>query len=358
MTSLDERLIEAATASLELFGVYLGSRLDLYGVLAERGPLPADGLAVAAGIHPRYALEWLEQQAVAGFLTVDDVGLAADVRRFALPDEHVGILVDVDNPSHVAPLAAMTVGIGGVLDEVVRAYRTGGGVPYRMYGAAFRGGQGGINRPAFSHDLTGSWLPALPDVHDRLSRPGARIADVGCGQGFSTIALAKAYPQAEVLGLDADAASIDDARQFARDAGETVRFISIDAAELAHHGPFDAVLILESLHDLARPIDALLAARKALSTAGSVIVVDERVQPHFTAPGDQLERMMYGWSITHCLPSQRAEEPSASIGTVIREDHVRSLAAEAGFGHTEVTDIDAGFFRIYRLTTETGQETV
>ena len=351
MTSLDERLVEAATASLELFGVYLGSRLNLYDVLAEQGPLSADGLAVAAGIHPRYALEWLEQQAVSGFLTVDDPRLAADLRRFALPDDHVGILVDVDDPSHLAPLAAMTVGIGGVLDDVVQAYRSGGGVPYRKYGAAFRRGQGGINRPAFTHDLTGSWLPALPDVHDRLSRPGARIADVGCGQGFSTIALAKAYPQAEVLGLDADPASIDDARQFARDAGATLRFISTDAVELAHHGPFDAVLILEALHDLARPTEALIAARKALSTTGSVIVVDERVQPHFTAPGDQLERMMYGWSITHCLPSQRAEEPSASIGTVIRADHVRSLAAEAGFAHTEVTDIDAGFFQVYRLTT-------
>ena len=131
-----------------------------------------------------------------------------------------------------------------------------------------------------------------------------------------------------------------------------MRFVSADAAELAHHGPFDAVLILEALHDLARPVEALIAARKALVHRWPVIVVDERVHPHFTAPGDQLERMMYGWSITHCLPTQRAEEPSASIGTVIRADHVRSLAAEAGFAHTEVTDIDAGFFRVYRLTTD------
>lgn len=351
MGLLDERLLDSVTGTLELYGVYLGSRLNLYATLAERGPLTADELAEAADIHPRYAVEWCEQQAVAGFLTVDDPALPTDGRRFALPAEHVGVLVDVDDPAHVAPLAELAVGIGGVLEEVTQAYRSGGGVPYRSYGSAFRRGQGGVNRPAFTHDLTGIWLPGMPEVHERLGRPGARIADVCCGQGFSTTALARAYPSAEVLGLDADTASIEDARGHARGTGANVRFICADAAELADHGPFDAVLILEALHDLARPVGVLESCRGALADDGSVIVVDEKVQPRFTAPGDQLERLMYGWSITHCLPAARAEEPSASIGTVIREDQVRALAAEAGFARTELTDIDAGFFRVYRLTT-------
>lgn len=358
MTSLDERLLDSITGTLELFGVYLGTRLHLYQALAEDGPLTAAELAEAADVHPRYAVEWLEQQAVAGFVTVEaagtveDGGAASAYRRFGLPSEHRGVLVNADDPAHLAPLADMAVGIAGVLDDVVRAYRSGGGVPYRKYGAAFRSGQGGINRPAFSHDLTGSWLPALPDVHARLEQPGARIADIGCGQGFSTIALAKRYPQAEVLGLDADSASIEDARQYAREAGVPVRFITADAAELVAYGPFDAVLILEALHDLARPVDALVAARTSLSPGGTAIVVDEKVQHEFTAPGDRLERLMYGWSISHCLPSQRAEEGSASIGTVFRADRVRALAAEAGFGRAELTDIDAGFFRVYRLDSE------
>lgn len=349
MTSLDERLLESITGTLELYGVYLGTRLQLYGALAEHGPLTAGELAKKAGIHPRYALEWLEQQAVAGFLTVDDAGRSATQRRFALPAEHVAVLAEADDPAHVAPLADLAVGIAGVLDEVVQAYRTGGGVPYRKYGAAFRRGQGGINRPAFTHDLTGAWLPSLPDVHQRLGRPGARIADLGCGQGFSTVALARAYPGAEVIGIDTDPASVDEARRFAHEAAASLRFITADATELAKHGPFDAVLILEALHDMARPVETLSAARASLTSAGSVIVIDERVQPEFTAPGDLLERLMYGWSVSHCLPSQRAEEHSASIGTVFREGHVLALAAEAGFERTEVTDIDAGFFRVYRL---------
>ena len=346
---LDERLLASATATLELFSVYIGTRLNLYAVMAEQGAMNACRLAEAAGIDARYAREWLEQQAVAGLLCVDDATQPAEERTFALPAEHRGALVDVDDLAHLAPLAQMVVGVAGVLDLVVDAYRSGGGVPYRLYGSAFRQGQAGVNRPAFTSELTGSWLPAMPDLHERLSRPGARVADVGCGLGYSSIALAKAYPHAEIIGVDADAASIDEARLAARQAGVSVRFVAGDAAELASHAPFDAVLVLEALHDMARPVEVLLAARKALTDEGSLIVVDERVHATFTSPGDEIERFMYGWSVSHCLPASRAEQPSAALGTVLREDQVIELAADAGFSHTEVTDIEAGFFRVYRL---------
>jgi ubiquinone/menaquinone biosynthesis C-methylase UbiE len=236
-----------------------------------------------------------------------------------------------------------------VIPEVVAAYRTGAGVPYLRYGEDFRRGQAGVNRPAFRHDLTGSWLPAMPDLHEALARPGVRIADLGCGLGFSSIALARAYPDAEVVGIDADPPSIDEARDRAREAGVRVQYVAADAAEVGAYGPFDAIVVLEALHDMARPVEALRAAHKSLAEGGCVVVVDERVQAEFTAPGDLLERMMYGWSITHCLPTQRAEEPSAAIGTVLRSSHVAALAEEAGFTRVDEPDVDAGFFRVYRL---------
>jgi len=108
-------------------------------------------------------------------------------------------------------------------------------------------------------------------------------------------------------------------------------------------------MLLEVLHDLARPAEVLRAVRRALAGDGAVLVADELVAPAFTAPGSDLERMMYGWSITHCLPTQMAEQPSAALGTVLREDTVRKLAAEAGFGRTRVLDVDGGFFRLYEL---------
>lgn len=347
--SLDERIVESTTATLEMYAVHLGRALGLYTALADGGALTAAGLADAAGIDARYAREWLEQQAVAAYLGVDDPHRSADDRHYSIPVSHVAALLSADDPAHVAPLADMVAGIGAVLPEVVDAYRSGGGVPYRNYGPHFRRGQGAVNRPPFTNDLTGTWLPAIPDLHTTLGRAGARIADLGCGLGFSTVALAAAYPDAEVVGVDADPPSIDEARDHARRAGVRARFIAADAAEVAAHGPFDVVLLLESLHDLARPVGTLRAAQESLAEGGCVIVVDERVEDEFTSPGDLVERLMYGWSVSHCLPSQRAEEPSAAIGTVLRSPHVATLAKEAGFARTEDIDIDAGFFRIYRL---------
>jgi 2-polyprenyl-3-methyl-5-hydroxy-6-metoxy-1,4-benzoquinol methylase len=239
-------------------------------------------------------------------------------------------------------------GNGGVLDQVATAYRTGAGVPYARYGPDFRHGQGAINRPAFAGALVREWLPAMSDGAAKLAR-GGRVADLGCGQGWAAISVARAFPEADVLGLDGDPPSIEDARRFAAAAGVRTRFECADAAALAELGPFDVVLLLEVLHDLARPVDVLRAARRALRPDGALLVADEKVEPTFTAPGNALERMMYGWSITHCLPTQMVESPSAAIGTVIRESTVRELAGAAGFGRVDVLDVDAGFFRLYEL---------
>ena len=262
--ALAERLFGATLGALELFSVYLGVELGLYRTLERHGALTPEELADRAGIAPRYAREWLEQQAVAGLLDVVD----APSRRCALPDEHARVLCHEDDPAHIAPFAHMLAGIGGVLPRVAEAYRTGGGVPYEAYGVEFRHGQGHINRPAFTNELPGDWLEAMPDVVVRLRESGARVADVGCGQGWSSIAVARAFPLVQVDGFDADPASIADSRRHAGEAGvdDRVRFAESDAATLSG-GPYDLVMILETLHDLPRPVDALRAARAATAPA-------------------------------------------------------------------------------------------
>lgn len=224
-------------------------------------------------------------------------------------------------------------------------------MPYHAYGHSFRDGQAGINKPAFLHDLTAQWLPAVTDLHDRLRKatPAARIADVGCGAGWSTIALAQAYPQAHVAGYDLDAASIADAQRNAVARGIDVRFARADAAALAAEGPFDLILVLEALHDMSDPAKVLAALRSALVSDGSVIVADERVAERFTAPGDAIERMMYGWSVSHCLLVAMSEQPSAATGTAIRPETVRACAAEAGLKQVEILPIENDLFRFYRL---------
>lgn len=349
-TDLTQRLCDATIGTLELFAVHLGTTLGLYEALDRHGPLTAPELAERAGIHPRYAQEWCEQQAVAGYLAVASPSAVAATIRFALPEAHRSALLDPVDGDHVAPFASMVVAIAEVLDRVADAYRTGGGVPYADYGKAFRDGQGAINRPAFTSDLVKVWIPAVPGLAERLSA-GARVLDVGTGQGWSAIAVQAAWPAAEVVGLDTDAASIADARVHAQRAGVDVRFFdpAADGATISDLGPVDVALVLEALHDMAHPDEVLASIRSVLAADGIVVVVDEAVAEAFAPNGDDLERMMYGWSIVHCLPAAMAEEGSAAIGTAIRPSTVAGLAADAGFATCDVVDVDAGFFRIYRM---------
>ena len=163
--------------------------------------------------------------------------------------------------------------------------------------------------------------------------------------------MAKAYPNARVDGFDLDPASIELAREVARSEGVTnhVDFQVRDAADPELADRYDLVTVFEAVHDMAKPVEALRAIRGLLAEGGVALVADERVADEFTAPGDDVERVMYGWSILHCLPVGREEQPSAATGTAMRESTFRRYAAEAGFGKVEVVPIEHDFWRFYRL---------
>ncbi|WP_305786241.1 class I SAM-dependent methyltransferase [Symbioplanes lichenis] len=350
--ALADRLLTDTLGALELFSVFLGRELGLYEALAA-GPCTPDGLARTAGIAPRYAREWLEQQAAAGLL---ETITSKDLRRYALPAAYRPVLLEPESPAHVAPLADLIAGIAGVLPRLPDAYRSGAGVPYRDYGPIFRRGQGGINRPMIAHELPG-WLAAVPGLGARLTAPASpRIADVACGEGWSTVALARAFPGALLDAYDIDPDSVGVARSNAAAAGVASRVEChlADAAEKgALGGPYDLILIVEALHDLARPVPLLEAARDALGPGGVIVVVDERVADRFRAPAGEVERLMYGWSVTHCLPAALAEQPSAGLGTVLRAPAVVALAEAAGLG-AEVLPLGNDFFRVYALSASAG----
>ncbi len=342
--ALTERLFSAAVATFDLAGVYLGDRLGWYRALAKDGPATPDELAERTGTDARYAREWLEHQAVTGILAVDGV------HRFSLSAEHAAVLVDPESLNLMAPLARMVTAAVGQLPRLVEAYRTGAGNAWESYGPDMREGQASFNRPALTHFLGKEWLRAIADLDARLREdPPARIVDIGCGEGWSTLALARAYPNAEVLGVDLDAPSIDAARQHAGEEGldGAVEFRHTDAASL--QGQYDVALIVEAVHDMSNPVPVLRAVREALVADGSLLVIDERVGEEFAAPGDEIERFMYGWSITTCLPDGRSRSPSVATGTVMRPATLRGYAAEAGFDEVEILPIENDFFRFYRM---------
>jgi SAM-dependent methyltransferase len=346
------RLVDGVTQALETFAVYLGVELGLYRALDELGAATEAELAGRAGVAVRYAREWLEQQAVAGYLACDNPPDPAEERRYRLPAGHAEVLVDPDSPFHAAPLTLALAGTAGVLPRLLAAYRDGGGVPYAAYGREIRDGIAAANRPMFLHELASAWLPAIPDLDRRLrSAPPPRVLDLGCGLGASSLALALAYPRATVLGVDLDEASVVGARAAAAGAGvaDRVSFVVGDAAHLSQEAPFDLVTVFEALHDMGDPVAALRTARERLAAGGSVLVADERVADAFTAPGDPTERLMYGWSILHCLPATLAEGPVEATGTVLRAPTLARWAAAAGFADFQVLGIDNPFWRFYRL---------
>jgi SAM-dependent methyltransferase len=350
--ALVERLFLAAVGAWDVLAVYVGDRLGLYRALAERGASTSSDLANALGLSERYVREWLEQQAASGILELDSTGGDSATPRYALPAGHDEALADDASLNCIAPLGQLVVACARPLDAVLEAFRTGEGVPYARYGTDLHEGQARFTRPMFDQLLTREWLPAVPEVHARLlSDPPARVADVACGEGHSSLAIARGYPKVHVDGIDMDAASIAAAKRHlaTAGAGDRVAFHQRDAADAELAGRYDLVYIHEALHDMSYPVQVLSACRAMLADGGKVIVGDERVPDRFDPPGDEIERFYYGFSILHCLPVGMVGDGAAGTGTVMRVDTVRRYAAQAGFDRFEVLPIENDFYRFYLM---------
>jgi 2-polyprenyl-3-methyl-5-hydroxy-6-metoxy-1,4-benzoquinol methylase len=350
-TTADEfaqRLLDAVLGAQFVQAAYLGDRLGYYRALAGNGPLSPSELASRTGTAERYTREWLEHQAVVGVLTVDHPGAAPDERRFELPAGPAEVLTDTVSPTHVLPMARMVGGLGKHLDALVGAYRSGGGVSWAEFGEDARAGQAAANRPLFLGALPREYLPSIPDIAAVLAA-GGRIADVGCGFGWSSIGMALAHPRVTVDGYDVDAPSIEVARANAVEAGvaDRVHFHTDSAAGAVDR--YDLVTAFECIHDMPDPVSVLATMRRLAQPDGVVLVMDENVAETFTAPGDDVEQLMYGWSITCCLPDGLATPGSVGTGTVMRPDTLRRYATDAGFSTVDVLPVQDDFFRFYRL---------
>jgi SAM-dependent methyltransferase len=349
--ALVERIFEATLATLEIAAIHIGDRLGLYRSLDAQGPATPRELASATGTVERYVREWLEQQAVAGFLTVADPDAEPTDRRYGLPAAHRPIFVEENDLNYLAPLARLAVGVLAPLDDLLAAYRGGAAVPYEAYGADVREGVAELNRPQFLNLLAG-WLGSIPEVDARLrAQPAAHVADIACGSAWSSIAIALAYPRVTVDAIDVDPASITDAGANVAAAGlaDRVRTFVRDASAPPPPARYDLVTVFEALHDMNHPVQALTTARETLAPGGSVLIADERVADHFTAPGDEIERFNYGWSVLHCLTVGMLDDDSAGTGTAIRADTVRAYASAAGFTRADELPIEHDFWRFYRL---------
>jgi SAM-dependent methyltransferase len=327
----------------------VGERLGLYRALAEGGPATSTELAGRTGTVERYVREWLEHHAASGLLAVDDPAAGPLERRYRMPPEHVPVLADPDHVDYQAYRGVEAVRAARPMPDVVEAFQHGGAPPPLPWEPE---GRAEFNRALFLNLLGSRWLPAIPEVDRRLrAEPPARVADVACGTGWSSIAMARAYPKITVDGFDLDPDVVAAATQHADETGMAgrVRFAVVDAADPGLPGAYDLVTIFEALHDMARPVEALRAVRAMLAEGGSVVIADERVEDEFTAPAPDPDRRAYGWSVVSCLPSVMGDPETAATGAALRPATLAGYAEAAGFGRTEALGVEAGDWRFYRL---------
>lgn len=344
--ALVQRMNDAVLGSFDIASTYLGVKLGLYRSLHDHGPATAAELAERTGTDERLVREWLEQQGAAELLSASD---ESGEWRFALPPEHVDVLLDPDAVDGIAGTVRSIVSDLAQVPRLVESFRTGVGIPYADYGPDQAEGQAMGSRPIYRTEIR-DWFAAIPELAGKLADGSARVLDIGCGAGWSSVCIAHAYPGVSVDGVDLDPRSIEAAQQLAVSEGVTdrVTFELRDAATLSGAG-YDVAAMFEMVHDLSRPVEALRVAREAVGAGGVVLVADEPVGDAYTAPASPEDRLYYGYSLLHCLPASMTEPGSAATGTVMRPDTLRRYATEAGFGSVEVLPVESAAFRLYLL---------
>ncbi|MDT0275205.1 class I SAM-dependent methyltransferase [Blastococcus goldschmidtiae] len=321
------RFVVDVGGSFQAIGAILGDRLGLYrALLAVMPATPAD-VAEEAGVHERYMKEWLAAQAAGGYVTYDP-----ESERFSLTEEQAFVLAD---PSGMQAAAAFLIPLAAAsnLDRITEAIHSGEGFPWHAHDARLFEGTERFFRPGYVANLASSWIPALDGVEDKL-RAGARVADVGCGHGSSTILLASSYPASEIVGFDYHAPSVEQARKRAVDAGlaDRASFEVASAADFPGEG-YDLVAIFDALHDMPDPLAAARHVRETLADGGTFLLVEPYANDRLEDNLNPVGRLYYGASTVICVAHSMMEEPRTALGAQAVEARLAELLNEAGFRH-------------------------
>ena len=320
----------------------LGDKLGLFKALAE-GPATSGGLAKRAKVAERYAREWLDGMAMAGYV------VRAGDQKFALTPEQKAILAAEGTPTFFGGAYQELTGILKRYDSIVRAFRDGGGVKPEEYDSDFWDGLERFTNVWFENHLVQDWLPLLPEVSAKLER-GASVADVGCGAGRAVVKLAEAYPKSRVTGFDVHEPSLARAAAAAKAAGvgSKTGFERADAAK-GLPGKFDVVTMFDVLHDMADPAGALRAIRKSLNPGGSLVLLEINGADKPEENDSTLATIFYGFSLGYCMTSSLASG-GAGLGTLgATSPKIKEMAMAAGFSEVKRHDIGNPFNVLYEL---------
>jgi SAM-dependent methyltransferase len=333
--NIDEAKLEAfmgqavtdmgAVISAPLF--VIGEKLGLYKAMAGAGPLTSEEVAERAGVAERSVREWLRNQAAGGYVSYD-----ADSDRYTLPDENALALADEDSPFYILGAYELIASLYADEDRIVEAFRNGSGMGWHEHDHRLFRGTERFFRPGYRAHLLSEWIPALDGVQEKLER-GAKVADVGCGHGASTVIMAEAFPNSEFVGFDYHEGSIERAREIAQEAGlaDRVSFATASAKDYPGSG-YDLVCVFDCLHDMGDPVGASAHIRDTLAADGTWMIVEPMAADSVEENLNPVGRVFYGASTVICTPASLAQEVGLALGAQAGEARLAEVIKEGGFG--------------------------
>lgn len=321
---------------------YVGVKTGLFRSMAGKGPMTLAQVIAASGLQSRYVEEWLKGMVCAGYLDHDP---EADSYQF--PEEHAFLLASEGTDHFMGGLFCIAPVLLRVAPRVAEAFRTGGGVPFEDYGPECVEAFDMVNRGQYEQRFAGHWLSSLPEVVDRLNAGGS-VLDVGCGGGRVVLTLAKAFPQATVVGVDPDRESIRQAKAAADAEGLTarVRFLVNTVGDLGPEEKFDLVTACDCIHDFAAPVETLKGIRARLKPDGTLLAIEPKVADRLEHNHSSMVTMYYGFSVFHCM-TQSLAQGGVGLGTCMGPARAEALMREAGFSRFEMLGIKSQSFAFY-----------
>ncbi|MFG2207921.1 class I SAM-dependent methyltransferase [Streptomyces sp. NPDC048638] len=328
VTEFLERVITDGGAAAAGLCTSLGERLGLYTAMAGAGPLSSARLATRTGLVERYVREWLAAQVAGEYVTY-----TPGTDTYELPDAHAAVLADPGSPHYAAGFFTMLQALYATEDALLDAFRSGAGVGWADHDPALFAGTAKFFRPGYTAALVPEWLAALDGVVDKMER-GARVADVGCGFGYSTMLMARAFPASRFHGFDFHRPSVRTARRIAAEQGLTdrVRFDVANAQDFPGKN-FDLITFFDCLHDTGDPGGALRCAEQALDDDGVCLIVEPNGSPDVRENATPVGRALTAASVAVCLPTALAQHGPQALGNHAGEEAMRTIAAGAGLRH-------------------------
>jgi SAM-dependent methyltransferase len=305
--------------------VVIGEKLGLYKALAAK-PMTAGELAAETQTDERYVREWLASQAAGGYITYDE-----QTKKFSMTEEQAFALAKEDSPAYLPGAFELALGSLAAVPRIAESFRSGAGMGWHEHDDGVFHGCEKFFRPGYAANLVTSWIPALHDVRHKLES-GARVADVGCGKGASTLLMAKAFPNSHFFGFDYHDKSIEGARESARRQGldNRVTFEVSKAKEFPGNG-YDFVAVFDCLHDMGDPVGAARHVRQSLADDGTWMIVEPFANDELKDNLNPVGRVYYSFSTLLCTPCSRSQEVGLCLGAQAGESRIREVVTAAGF---------------------------